>query len=399
MRSREAIFPERSTRANGPHEPERLIIAGGGLAGCLTALALAERRPEVPMLLVEREERLGGNHVWSFFGSDVAARDWGLVEPLISRSWPDHEVRFPKRRRRIAQSYHSIRSQQLDAMVRARLGPGRMRLGVGIERVEAGAVVLQNGETLAGAVIDARGAGDLAGLDLGWQKFLGVEYRFDRPHGIRRPMIMDATVAQLDGYRFVYLLPFSETELLVEDTYYSDGPQLDRDALRERIAAYLYENGLPAGEAVREEAGVLPIAIGGGIEALLAAEGGAAKIGMRGGFFHPTTGYSLPDAVRVAGLIARQPHPGSGALRKAIEDEARLLWRRRGFYRMLNKMLFRAARPSERYKVLERFYGLPPALIGRFYAGEATALDKARILSGRPPVPVGRALAALVGRR
>jgi lycopene beta-cyclase len=375
-----------------------VIIAGGGLAGCLTALALAERRPEVELLLVEGEERLGGNHIWSFFGSDVAAGDWALVEPLISASWPDHEVRFPRRRRRIGQSYHSIRSERLDRVVRERLGVERLRLGAGICGVEAGGIVLETGERLAGAVIDARGAGDLGALELGWQKFLGIEYRFERPHGIRRPMIMDATVPQLDGYRFVYLLPFSETELLVEDTYYGDGPELDLAVLRERIAAYLFENGLPEGEAVREELGVLPVAIGGEIEALLAG-GGASKVGMRGGFFHPTTGYSLPDAVRVASLIAAQPRFDGEALRRVTETEARRLWRRRGFYRLLNKMLFRAAKPSQRHKVLERFYGLSPALIGRFYAGETSALDKLRILSGRPPVPVGRAIAALLGRR
>jgi lycopene beta-cyclase len=381
------------------HHCERVIIAGGGLAGCLTALALAERRPEVPLLLIERGERLGGNHIWSFFGSDVAAEDWGLVEPLVAASWGNHEVRFPRRRRRIGASYHSIRSERLDAAVRERLGPERLRLGAGIDAVRADAVVLANGEQLKGAVIDARGAGDLGALELGWQKFLGVEFRFNRPHGIRRPMIMDATVEQLDGYRFVYLLPFSETELLVEDTYYSDGPELDVASLRERIAAYLFENGLPEGEAVREEVGVLPVAIGGDLDALLAAGGAAAKIGMRGGFFHPTTGYSLPDAVRVASAIARQPQLEGEALRRLTESEARRLWRERGFYRILNAMLFRAARPSERYKVLERFYGLSPALIGRFYAGRTTMLDKLRILSGRPPVPVGRALAALAGHR
>ena len=31
----------------------RLIIAGGGLAGCLAALALAKARPEVELLLIE----------------------------------------------------------------------------------------------------------------------------------------------------------------------------------------------------------------------------------------------------------------------------------------------------------------------------------------------------------
>ena len=44
----------------------------------------------------------------------------------------------------------------------------------------------------------------------------------------------------------------------------------------------------------------------------------------------------------------------------------------RGFYRMLDTMLFRAAEPGERYRVLERFYGLDAKLIARFYASRST---------------------------
>jgi lycopene beta-cyclase len=55
-------------------------------------------------------------------------------------------------------------------------------------------------------------------------------------------------------------------------------------------------------------------------------------------------------------------------------------------------MLFRAARPGERYRVLERFYGLPEALIARFYAARLTRFDKLRILTGKPPVPLAAAL-------
>jgi lycopene beta-cyclase len=61
-------------------------------------------------------------------------------------------------------------------------------------------------------------------------------------------------------------------------------------------------------------------------------------------------------------------------------------------------MLFRAADPAERYRVLEHFYRLDPALIERFYAARSTMADKLRILSGRPPVPIGRALAAMWAR-
>ena len=58
-------------------------------------------------------------------------------------------------------------------------------------------------------------------------------------------------------------------------------------------------------------------------------------------------------------------------------------------------MLFISASPDQRWRVLERFYGLPAGLIERFYGDRLTSLDKARILIGRPPVPVGRALRAL----
>jgi lycopene beta-cyclase len=43
---------------------------------------------------------------------------------------------------------------------------------------------------------------------------------------------------------------------------------------------------------------------------------------------------------------------------------------------------------------MQRFYRMPPALIARFYAGRLHLGDKARILTGKPPVPLLQALAA-----
>ena len=63
---------------------------------------------------------------------------------------------------------------------------------------------------------------------------------------------------------------------------------------------------------------------------------------------------------------------------------------------MLARMLFRAAAPAERYKVLERFYRLPTNLIERFYAGQSTTWDRMRILAGKPPVPINRAVRAIL---
>ncbi|HEY0086283.1 MAG TPA: lycopene cyclase family protein, partial [Allosphingosinicella sp.] len=186
-----------------------ILIAGGGLAGCLAALALAERRPDVSFLLVEAGASFGGNHIWSFFDSDVPAEAAWLAQILPIHRWPDHEVRFPLRARTIDLGYNSLRSDQLDALVRERLRPDQYRLAARIEAVGEGEIHLTTGEVLtAGAVIDARGPEPVQGVQLAWQKFVGHHFRCAAPHGRTRPIIMDALVDQADGYRFVYTLPF-----------------------------------------------------------------------------------------------------------------------------------------------------------------------------------------------
>jgi lycopene beta-cyclase len=272
-------------------------------------------------------------------------------------------------------------------------------LGRKVLGASATAVVLADGDRIeATGVIDARGPGDLSLLDLAWQKFLGRELKLGAMHKAPRPMVMDASVEQIDGYRFVYCLPFKARRMFVEDTYYSDTPDLDVPVLRERIDAYVAARGWSVKAIAREESGVLPVAMGGDFEAYWRSTGArVAKAGMRAGMFHPTTGYSLPDAVRTASAIAALHDFSGAALHDTTYAMARATWKRRGFYRMLDTMLFRASEPAERYRILERFYRLSPSLIGRFYAGRSTMTDKARILTGKPPVPIARAVRAIAG--
>lgn len=372
-----------------------VLIVGGGLAGGLIALALAEARPELAVTLVEAGERFGGNHLWSFFDTDMTAAGRALVEPLISYRWPSYEVAFPGLRRTLATGYNSIESERLDAALRARLPAAHLLTGVAVT-VDAGGGKLGDGGRIdAGAVLDARGAGDVALLKGGWQKFVGQVLHLDAPHGLACPIVMDATVEQLDGYRFVYVLPFDERTVFVEDTYYSDTPDLDVTAVRARVLAYAAARGWRATPGNRIETGVLPVITGGDFEGYWASSGPGAKAGMRAGLCQPTTGYTLPDAVRLALKIAAAPDLSQAALDRLTHDHARTAWRQRGFYRLLDRMLFHAAAPAERWRVLERFYRLSPALISRFYAGQSTLADKARTLMGKPPVPFWRAVSVI----
>jgi lycopene beta-cyclase len=195
---------------------------------------------------------------------------------------------------------------------------------------------------------------------------------------------MDADVPQLDGYRFVYVLPLSPSRVLVEDTYFSDSSKLDGEALRRRGLAYAAAHGLHPARVIREERGVLPLP-----SRLAAAPGDERPIvaGYQGGWFHPTTGYSLPAAVRLAEVIARLDvaQPESDANRAALRALARAHRAQARFFTRLNRMLFGWFAPDDRWQVLARFYALPDDVIGRFYAMTTTRADRARIVCGRPP--------------
>lgn len=377
-----------------------VAILGGGLAGGLVALALARSRPELKLALMERGDHFGGRHIWSFFASDVAPRDAWLVDPLVSARWDDgYEVRFPGHARSLSTPYRSIVSETLDAALRRALPADALLTGRTVLDAGQAQVTLADGQVIkADAVIDARGGGGLPHMTGGWQKFAGRLLRLDRPHGLTRPMVMDAAVSQLDGYRFVYVLPFSETEIFIEDTYYSDDPALAVPLLDRRVRDYAAARGWVIERTLRDDVGVLPVVGAGDFAAFWPGpESGPARAGVRAGLFHPLTSYSLPEAVRFALHICRLPDLSGAALARASYDWARAHWRRGSFYRMLTRMLFGAGEPENRFRMLERFYRLPEPLIERFYAGRSTRTDMVRVLAGKPPVPLAGALSALMG--
>lgn len=376
-----------------------IAILGGGLAGGLVALALRRTRPDLALMLVEQGDVLGGNHVWSFFGSDVGKAGRELLDGLIVAAWPEYTVRFPTFRRRLKTSYYSITSERFDAVLRAELGEQAILTGVRALACSACNVTLSDGTRIeASAVIDARGIRNLGHLTGGWQKFVGQRLKLATPHGLDAPLVKDVTVEQHDGYRFVYCLPFAPDEIFIEDTYYADGPVLDVPTLSARIADYAQARGWQITEVLSEEHGVLPVVAGGDFDAFWRSTGGTvARAGARAGLFQPLTSYSLPDAVRYALALAQQEDVTGPALAAFSESWARKHWKRGKYLRALSAMLFAAAEPAQRYIILERFYRLDRRLIERFYAGRMTVLDKARILVGKPPVPIGKAIGVLTG--
>lgn len=369
-----------------------LVLAGGGLAACLIALRVAARDPDTLISLIEAGPTLGGNHTWSFHAGDLTGPQHEFLAPLVVHRWARQEVRFPRYARRMGSGYFSITSDSLRRHMANCTGLD-IRTRSTVTDLGPEFVATEDGKRLdADAVIDARGGREAPGMILGFQKFFGREVKTAAPHGVEFPVIMDATVSQSDGYRFIYLLPFDETTLLIEDTRYSDGAALADEELAAAINSYAVEQGWQVTETLRTERGVLPILLAGDFNRFWPGDDPVARAGLRAGLFHPTTGYSLPQALTLADTIAdRWPLDGK-ALAMLTRSHARRFFDETALFRLLNRMLFRAGHPEERYRVLERFYTLSDPLITNFYAAQLKLHNKARLLVGNPPVPFFKAL-------
>ena len=385
-----------------------VIIVGGGLAGGLIALALHRHAPECRFLVVEAGRTLGGHHRWSWFETDIPERERALMAGFHLNGWDaGYDITFPRLTRTLPTAYRSLASAEFHRALTEELPPERVMLETRAAALDAAGVTLGDGTRLAARrVIDCRPFKTSQHLAGGWQVFLGQHFRCEKPHGLTRPVIMDAGVDQLaphgngEAYRFVYVLPLSEDEVFIEDTYYADQPKMDAEVLKGRVAEYAHRNGWK-GEVIDQEAGILPVISGGDFAAATAevAIPGVALAGARGGFSHPLTSYTLPfavdNALAIARLIARQPELTGEALAAFCARRARRHWRATAYYRMLSRMLFEAAEPGKRVVVFEHFYALQGRLVERFYAGRSTWPDRLRILTGKPPVAIPRAIRAL----
>lgn len=362
------------------------VIVGGGLAGSLTALAVAERR-RARVTLLEQDRVLGGNHTWSFHDGDLEPEEHDWLAGLVSSRWPRYRITFPGAARIVESGYATLESSAVAPLVTARLAASgaTLRLHTPVAEVGETAVRLPDGAVVNGdLVIDARGPVlPVARARGGFQKFVGLEVELGEDGPWNVPVLMDGSVSQEGGFRFVYVLPFSKRRVLIEDTVYADEPDLDLAASERAILAYTRTAGAVVARVLRRETGVLPLPADAPSASSIA---GPVAVGYRGGFFHPVTGYSLPLAVRTARAIAAGRTAAEA--RAAVAALASTLEPQRRFGHLLNRLTFEALPASARRAAFERFYRLPAPIIARFYASRSTVTDRARILLGRPPAGI-----------
>jgi lycopene beta-cyclase len=174
---------------------------------------------------------------------------------------------------------------------------------------------------------------------------------------------------------------------LVEDTRFSNTPELDREECLTTVRDYLNELGVDDWSICREESGVLPMPYSADAMPDRSDNDKVLAGGYAGGWFHPATGYSFPMAVAFADTLSRVPLDQiTDKTQAAIASLAQQHTLRTRYSRFLNRLLFCLVKPTTRYQIFRRFYKvLSPAAIARFYAHRFTPGDALRIVVGMPP--------------
>ena len=358
---------------------EGVVIAGGGIAGCLAALALARFRPEVPLLIVEEKPKFGGDRLRTLFAAEVEDDARSLLAPLVTVHWPGYYVAFPGQSRKLKAELGAIAPGAVHKAMLAALRPDQYRLGTRVVAVKEDALVLDGGEELkAEGAIDARGAANLSMLDLLWEVRLERDYRLTAPHGLDRPVLVDATAESANGLNYMQVVPLAPDRLLVADVAIGEPSQPDAQA-GQRLENYVAMRGWKTAKAGPERAAARPLPAGGDFDAFWRIGGArAARLGLRGGFLHPASGRTIADAARMAVRLSQAEDFSGAALHDAFEEESKRLWRQREPLRAVIAALA-AAEPAERRAIFARLHALDGATIAHFHADQMGMMDRRRI--------------------
>lgn len=395
-----------SARRSGPAEvPESLlaeragssrygfVILGAGCSGLSLCYYLLQCGVIEPILILDHRTAFDDDRTWCFWDvestpfSHLAIENWRSWSVTAgSRIITQTSVNHPYLCLAAGDFYESVlRSIATHPNV-------TLRLGEAVEGYEErGAHTLIRTSTAsytARVVLDGRGlaAGSPAFRELRrsscWvpQQFLGMRLRTTRP--VFDPEVctlMDFSVNQSRGLRFVYALPFGECEALVENVYLAD-VEVSTEEHRAEISAYLMDRyGISPHEyrVDGEERGYIPMT-----DYRFPRRTGerSYSIGMLGGETRPSTGYTFLRIQRYCQALAE-------ALAGGGEPPHRAGPRR---FEALDAVFLRFMRrhPERCPDIYATMFGrVPPDALVRFLTERSTVMEDLRLVLTLPKAP------------
>ncbi|CAN5740346.1 lycopene cyclase family protein [soil metagenome] len=381
------------------------VIVGAGCAGLSLCCYLLEQGVTEPILILDAKGEFTDDRTWCFWDvettpfSHLAAKRWSSWTVHADGATVEHKSKdHPYQCLTAADFYDNA----LDRIAR----PGNVTLHLN-EAVRSYKehdyetfVLTEKGSYTAGHVFDGRGMPpdsptfQQARRQAIWvpQKFLGLRIRSRKPvFDPAQCKLMDFSVSQQRGLRFVYVLPLSEREALIENVYLSEA-DISTDGHRSELENYIFDayDLSPEDYVVDdEERGYIPMT-----DYAFPRRLGerAYSIGMLGGESRPSTGYTFLRIQRYCRALAENIVAGREPPRRL--DPAR--------YKLLDKVFLRFMNEHpEKCPAVYRqmFTGLPPDTLVRFLTEKSTLSDDLRLVLAMPKMPFLKIAVRMLARR
>lgn len=274
------------------------VIAGSGAAGLSLAvrMALSGQFSDKKILLVDRDKKKQNDRTWCFWEEKP-----GIFEPIIYKEWEQcwfHGANGSKLLELFPFRYKLIRGIDFYKHCFSILDkqPNFCFMHGAVTELfsdEDKASCLIEGQTIhAGYIFNSIYSKPQLkpGEHMLLQHFRGWRIKTNTPaFDPSQAVLMDFRVSQDKGTTFVYLMPFSETEALIEYTLFT-GLLLDKDEYEKGLRDYLalYFPGI-AYSIIEEEAGVIPMTD----HRFLQEKTRIISIGTAGGQTKASTGYTF----------------------------------------------------------------------------------------------------------
>lgn len=346
-----------------------VLILGAGLAGLSLAHRLAKEGTKIT-LLEKREEYLN-DRTWCFWNTHAHA-----FEHLIEKRWKRWQICYKGKRQSYSSpeyEYQMISSlkfyQEMNRTLQSFANVTLLK-GVSVDNIIFHKSHLQaitsHGSFESNKVYDSRPAHLESSL---YQHFYGWHLRVDIPvFDPNDVVLMDFEGDQAKGIHFMYLLPFSPYEALIEPTFISAQP-LKRIDYELCLKEYLVKRfGINSYEIIREENGVLPLTTH-----FQASPSPYLKlIGARGGWSRASTGYAFL------------------AIQEAIDRLVQGYSTNKSFERWLDRTFLSVIKNHPAHAPMlfaKLFEKNDPGSLIRFLSGKSTLIETVKVISTLPKLP------------
>ena len=361
-------------------------IVGAGCSGLSLAVELFHSAPAGSRIaLIDPRRNYDMDRLWCFWNtqphrfSEAVRDEWTRWKVRYNGKEAVHESSRYAYQYLPAETFYAAALEEIESYSSADLLLATRAEKI-IETNDTATVVTDKGPVQARLVFDGRNSpGRHVGLGHLLQHYAGQRVRVASPVFDPGTMtLMDFDIPQRDGISFIYVLPFSPTEALIEPTVFSLSPheipvymQMIRDYLQSRFGVTDYE-------ILFQEQGVIPMTT-------QKPRSYDAKriipIGTAGGMVKGSTGYGFIAIQEISQRIAAGISGGS--LRPLPEPRSKLATILDRIFLSFLKRQPKAA-PEVFFNLFKR---VPPHHLVPFLSDKADLLDMAKVIFAMPSLP------------